>query len=88
MENGIRNGLLICAILVFAVLIAGCSDQSSSGTPTTVPTTAIPAAKFTAGDIIAKSASSTDQMLYVITQYDTKNDMYTRAWIHKNTDGS
>ncbi|MDP3564854.1 MAG: IPT/TIG domain-containing protein [Methanoregula sp.] len=88
MENGIRNGLLICAILVFAVLIAGCSDQSSAGTTTPVPTTVIPAAKFAAGDIIAKSASSTDRMLYVITQYDTKNDMYTRAWIHKNTDGS
>ena len=88
MENKVRNGLLICALLVFAVLIAGCSDQSSAGTTTTVPTTAPPQAKFAAGDIIAKSASSTDQTLYVITQYDTKSDMYTRAWIHKNADGS
>lgn len=88
MENKVRNGLLICALLVFAVLIAGCSDQSSAGTTTTVPTTAPPAAKFVAGDIIAKSASSTDQMLFVITQYDTKSDMYTRAWIYKNADGS
>ncbi|MDO9327079.1 MAG: IPT/TIG domain-containing protein [Methanoregula sp.] len=87
MEKGIRNGLLICAILVLVVLIAGCSDQSSTGT-TPVPTTALPAAKFAAGDIIAKSASSTEQTLYVITQYDTKNDKYTRAWIHKNSDGS
>ncbi|MEI7649144.1 MAG: IPT/TIG domain-containing protein [Methanomicrobiales archaeon] len=88
MENKVRNGLLICALLVFAVLIAGCSDQSSAGTTTTVPTTALPVAKFAAGDIIAKSASSTDQMLYVITQYDAKNGMYTRAWIYKNLDGS
>ena len=88
MENKVRNGLLICALLVFAVLIAGCSDQSSAGTTTTVPTTAPPEAKFAAGDIIAKSASSTDQTLYVITQYDTKSGMYTRAWIHKNADGS
>jgi len=88
MENKVRNGLLICALLVFAVLIAGCSDQSSAGTTTTVPTTALPVAKFAAGDIIAKSASSTDQMLYVITQYDAKNGMYTRAWIYKNVDGS
>ena len=88
MENKVRNGLLICALLVFAVLIAGCSDQSSAGTTTTVPTTALPVAKFAAGDIIAKSASSTDQSLYVITQYDAKSGMYTRAWIYKNADGS
>jgi hypothetical protein len=88
MENKVRNGLLICALLVFAVLIAGCSDQSSAGTTTTVPTTAPSAAKFAAGDIIAKSASSTDQMLYVITQYDANSGMYTRAWIYKNADGS
>jgi len=88
MENNIRNGLLVCALLVFAVLIAGCSDQSSAGTTTTVPTTAPPVAKFAAGDIIARSASSTDQMLFVITQYDTKSGMYTRAWIYKNADGS
>ena len=88
MENKVRNGLLICALLVFAVLIAGCSDQSSAGTTTPVPTTALPVAKFAAGDIIAKSASSTDHSLYVITQYDAKSDMYTRAWIYKNADGS
>ena len=88
MENKVRNGLLICALLVFAVLIAGCSDQSSAGTTTPVPTTAISGAKFAAGDIIAKSASSTDQMLYVITQYDANSGMYTRAWIYKNADGS
>jgi hypothetical protein len=88
MEKRLRNGLLICALLVFLVLIAGCSDQSSSGTTTPVPTAALPGAKFAAGDIIAKSASSTDPMLYVITQYDAKSDMYTRAWIHKNADGS
>lgn len=88
MEKKLRNGLIICAILVFVVFIAGCSDQSSADSVTPVPTTALPAAKFSAGDIIAKSASSSDQMLYVITRYDTTNDMYTRAWIHKNTDGS
>lgn len=88
MENKVRNGLLICALLVFAVLIAGCSDQSSTSTTTPVPTTALPEGKFSVGDIIAKSTSSTDQTLYVITQYDTKTGMYTRAWIHKNADGS
>jgi hypothetical protein len=88
MDKRVRNGLLICALLVFLVLIAGCSDQSSAGTTTPVPTTALPETKFVAGDIIAKSASSTEQTLYVITQYDAKSGMYTRAWIHKNSDGS
>ena len=88
MENKVRNGLLICALLVFAVLIAGCSDQSSAGSTTPVPTTALPEGKFAVGDIIAKSASSTDQTLYVITKYDATSGMYTRAWIHKNADGS
>ncbi|MFA6224820.1 MAG: IPT/TIG domain-containing protein [Methanoregula sp.] len=88
MERGIRNGLIICTILVFVILIAGCSDQSSAGSTTPVPTTALPDAKFAAGDIIAKSASSTDKALYVVTQYDAKKDMYTRAWIYKNVDGS
>jgi hypothetical protein len=90
MENNvrIRNVLFIGALLVFAVLIAGCSDQSAAGTTTPVPTTTLPEAKFAAGDIIAKSASSTDPMLYVITQYDGKRDLYTRAWIHKNADGT
>jgi len=87
MVNKIGNGLLICALLVVVVLIAGCSDQSSAGTTAPVPTTALPQAKFAAGDIIAKSASSTDKMLYLITQYDSKSDMYTRAWIYKNADG-
>ena len=88
MENKVRNGLLICALLVFAVMIAGCSDQSSAGTTTTVPTTAPTAAKFAVGDIIAKSASSMDQTLYVITKYDATSGIYTRAWIHKNADGT
>jgi len=86
MESKIAKGLLVCAILVFVVMIAGCSDDAGSATPE--PTTALPEAKFVAGDIIAKSASSSDQMLFVITRYETQTDMYTRAWIYKNADGS
>jgi hypothetical protein len=88
MEKRLINGLLICALLVVAVLVAGCSDQSAAGTATPEPTTALPQAKFVAGDIIAKSASSSERTLYVITKYDTKGDIYTRAWIQKNADGS
>jgi len=79
-------GILISLLLISGVLIAGCSDQSPSGSPVT--TTAAYTAKYAAGDIIARTASSTDQMLYVILNYDRSTDKYTRQLIYKNSDGS
>jgi len=80
-------GILISLLLIFGVLIAGCSDQSPNGTTTTV-TTPAPDVKYAAGDIIAKTSSSTDQWLYVIINYDRSTDQYTRQLIYKNADGS
>ena len=80
-------GILISLLLISGVLIAGCSDQSSDGATTTVPTTA-PAVKYAAGDVIAMKAPSTDQWLYVILNYDRSTDQYTRQLIYKNADGS
>jgi len=80
-------GILISLLLISGVLIAGCSDQSTDGTTTTVPTTA-PAVKYAAGDVIAMKAPSTDQWLYVILNYDRSTDQYTRQLIYKNADGS
>ena len=57
MHEIFRYGILISLILVFGVLIAGCSDQSPATTP--VPTTAAPV-KYVAGDIISRTSSSTD----------------------------
>ena len=79
-------GLLITIILISGVLIAGCSDQSLAGT--TIPTTAAPNAKYIAGDIIGKTASTTENMEYVITKYDSSTDQYTRQLLYKNPDGS
>ena len=79
-------GILVSLILIFGVLIAGCTDQSSAGT--TVPTTAVSNAKYVAGDIIGKTASTTEKMEYVITKYDSSTDQYTRQLLYKNTDGS
>jgi hypothetical protein len=78
--------LLFSLILIFGVFIAGCSDESPSGT-TTVPTTAA-LAKYSAGDIIGKTASTTETMLYVITRYDISTDQYTRQAIYKNPNGT
>ncbi len=80
-----RNGLLFSLLLIIGVLIAGCSDQSPATTP--VPTTKA-AEKYTAGDVIARTSPSTDQALYVITQYDRTTDQYTRQLLYKNSDGS
>jgi len=85
MGEKLSDGLLIGIVLVSAVLIAGCSSSSPSTVP--VPTTA-PLAKFAAGDIVASSASSTSQPLYLILGYDSAKDSYTRAFIYKNADGS
>ena len=82
-----RYGILISLFLIFGVLIAGCSDQSSEGTTTTVPTTA-PAVKYAAGDIIAPTSPSSAQNLFVIIKYDRSTDQYTRQMIYKNADGS
>ena len=84
MNEVIRYGILISLILVFGVLVSGCSDQSPV---TPVPTTASPV-KYVAGDIIARTSSSSDQMLFVITSYEKSTDQYTRQLIYKNSDGS
>jgi hypothetical protein len=86
MNEGLRYGILISLILVFGVLVSGCSDQSPAPV-TPLSTTAIPV-KYVAGDIIARSSSTSDQALFVITGYDKSTDQYTRQLIYKNSDGS
>jgi len=78
--------LLTCICLILGVLVAGCSSQAPASTP--VPTPTVPGAKYVAGDIIAKSTTTTDKSLYLILGYDPASDEYSRAWIYKNTDGS
>ncbi len=85
MMKNFRYGILIGLVLIFGVLIAGCSDQSPTITPVT--TTAVPV-KYVAGDIIAMTSAPTDQALYVILNYDGSTDQYTRQLLYKNADGS
>ena len=79
-------GLLLGIVLIAVVFIAGCSSSSPSSTA--VPTTAAPLSKYVAGDIVATSASTTSQPLYLILSYDSAKDSYSRAFIYKNADGS
>ena len=82
-----RYGILISIFVISCVLIAGCSDQVPADT-IPITTTSASDVKYVAGDIIAKSASPAEKMLYVIINYEKGTDKYERAWIYKNSDGS
>jgi uncharacterized protein YceK len=76
-------GLLLGLLLVICVLLAGCSSQSS--TTTIAKITTQPQPKYTAGNIITNNASSA---FWLITSYDSTNDLYQRVLVQKNSDGS
>lgn len=78
-----RYSLIIAGILIIAVMSAGCSDQNGPGTVTPAPTTAATQPKFVAGDIIAKTPTSTDTF-WLIVKFDTKTDKYERALVFKS----
>ncbi len=85
MTGNPRSYLLFSLLLAFGVCFAGCSGESSSD-GSSAP--AHPDAKYTPGDIIATPSSSSSSSLYVILKYDAATDLYTRAVIEKNADGS
>jgi hypothetical protein len=88
MNSQFRFGIIICLFLIIAVLFAGCSEESpDTAVSTPVPTTAA-GARYSPGDIIAKTDSGGETMLYVIKAYNPAKDEYERAWIYKNADGS
>jgi hypothetical protein len=82
--------LVLLALLVTCACIAGCSDSSSSSSTseqTTVTTPAVSSsALYVAGDII-KNPKSTGAAVLIIS-YDSGSDVYERAYIYPNSDGS
>ena len=81
--KSMKHHVLIIGLLIIAVLCAGCADQPGPGTSTPVPTTAPVQQKFVAGDIVAKTATSTDTF-WLIIKYDTKTDKYERGLIYRS----
>ncbi len=79
-------GILLLLLIMGNVMAAGCSDRQDAG-PAPVPSVT-PAARYVAGDIIAKTASDNAGPLYIITRYDPATDTYTRARIFPNNDGT
>jgi hypothetical protein len=83
----------VIALLVAGVFFAGCSDESStttgdSATQVTVTTSeATSVALYRAGDIV-KNPKSTVNTGLLILSYDAGSDMYERAMVYPNSDGS
>lgn len=79
--------LLVSLFLIFGVISAGCSEESSSD-ETAAPTPVHPDAKYREGDIVATSSMATSTVQYIILKYDAAADEYTRALIEQNDDGT
>jgi len=83
--------LVLMALLVACACIAGCSDSSSStstSAQTAVTTSPVSSsAHYVAGDIVKNPKSSSTAAVLIIG-YDAGTDMYERAYIYPNSDGS
>ncbi len=86
MTKTAHYGLLMVLILILCVFLAGCSSQNTATTTKTVTTTQA-GPKYSAGDIVAMTASS-QSGVWLIISYDSSTDQYERAAIVKNSDGS
>ena len=73
-------------LLIIIVFCAGCSGEGTPSTPLQTPAITKGQVKFFEGDIIAKSATSTD-LYFVILKYDSTTDKYERALVNKKSDG-
>jgi len=88
-KNLLVSGLVL--LLISCVLITGCTNNSSTTnttTQTSVGTTAPSgSAKYVSGDIVKIPSSSSGTAMLIIG-YDSATDMYERALIYPNADGS
>ena len=82
----------LIVLLALTIFMAGCSGPSS--TPAAQPevtgtatAAAVSAPLYTAGDIV-KNPKSTSALGVLIISYDAGTDMYTRALVYPNSDGS
>jgi hypothetical protein len=76
---------LVSLLLIFLMLLAGCSESPPApATPSAPPTP--PDAKYGRGDIVAPS--QTYGSSYLVLGYDPASDEYTRAVVERHADGS
>jgi len=91
MHVSMKKISLAILVLFVSALVAGCTSSSGpSNTTTTLTTgTTVPGLgpAYVAGDIV-KNPKSTVQVAWLIIRYDSSTDMYERALIYPNADGS
>jgi len=95
--------ILLCVISAFIFGMSGNVPSASSNpndpnafrtamptTPTPLPTPTVKQLpKFSRGDIVTyEPVTSKTDSLYIILNYDSKNDGYDTTFIHRNDDGS
>ena len=87
-KNLLVSGLVL--LLISCVLITGCTnDSSTTNTTQTSAVTTAPSGsvKYVTGDIVKIPTSSSGTAMLIIG-YDSAADMYERALIYPNADGS
>jgi len=83
---------VVIALLVAGVFFAGCSDESTPAGDTTAPSSTPTVAAssgplYSEGDIVKNPSSSLSNGLLIVS-YDATSDMYERATVYPNRDGS
>jgi len=87
MNETVKKFSLVFLFLFLFALGAGCASTPSSNTTTTSTTVPGSGPAYVAGDIV-KIPTSTTQTAWLIIRYDASTDMYERALIYPNADGS
>ncbi|HII98103.1 MAG TPA: hypothetical protein HA272_02270 [Methanoregula sp.] len=80
--------LAFAGLLLFAVFVAGCSDEAAKPPADVAPlVTTSSGPLYSAGDLV-KNPQSTAGTAVLIIRYDAASDKYERAYVYPNSDGS
>jgi len=87
MEHPARILSAFSILIIACLMAAGCSSSEGSSQTAPTETTASTGPQFSEGDIVQMQTGSATTG-YLILGYDAGTDSYTRAIIHKNTNGA
>lgn len=88
MEKISWRALAFAGLVLFAALVAGCSDEAAAPPADVAPAVTTAAGPlYGAGDLV-KNPQSTAGTAVLIIRYDAGSDKYERAYVYPNSDGS
>jgi len=88
MEKISWQTLAFAGLVLFAALVAGCSDEAAAPPADVAPAVTTAAGPlYGAGDLV-KNPKSTAGTAVLIIRYDAGSDKYERAYVYPNSDGS